>query len=55
MLLNVSVALSETPDRIVTPVKESLRLKDSTVVEISSPHIKGMKHSIVDITVLMFV
>ena len=49
MLLNVSVVLNDTPDRMVTPVKASLRLKDSTVTEISSPPIDGTKHSILDI------
>ena len=49
MLLNVSVVLNDTPDRMVTPVKASLRLKDSTVTEISSPRIDGTKHSILDI------
>jgi hypothetical protein len=46
MLLSVSVNLSETPERIVTPVNEELLLKDSTVTEISSPDIDGTKHSI---------
>ena len=49
MLLNVSVVLNDTPDRMVTPVKASLQLKDSTVTEISSPRIDGTKPSILDI------
>jgi hypothetical protein len=31
---------------MVTPVKAALLLKDSTVTEISSPDIDGIKHSI---------
>lgn len=49
--LNVPVALKETPDRIVTPVNESLLLKDSTVTDISSPDIDGTKHSMLDIII----
>jgi hypothetical protein len=44
----VSVCLRDTPERIVTPLNDSLLLKDSTVKEISSPDIEGMKHSIPD-------
>ena len=36
---------------MVTPVNELLRLKDPTVVEISSPDIDGTKHSILDIVI----
>ena len=31
---------------MVTPVKDALLLKDSTVMDISSPDIDGIKHSI---------
>jgi hypothetical protein len=54
MLLNVSVDLNETPERIVTPAKESLRLKDSTVMEMSSPDMEGIKHSICDMTAFVY-
>ena len=52
MLLNVSVDLSDTPERTVTPVNDSLRLNDSTVTEISSPDMDGTKHSMLDISYL---
>ena len=48
MLLRVSVDLNDTPVRIVTPVKASLLLKDSTVTDMSSADIDGTKHSILD-------
>ena len=47
-LLNVSVDLNDTPLNIVTPEKASLQLKDSTVMDMSSPDIDGIKHSIFD-------
>ena len=50
MLLRVSVDLNDTPDRTVTPVKDSLRLNDSTVTDISSPDMDGTKHSILNMT-----
>ena len=50
MLLRVSVERKETPERIVTPVKAELRLNDSTVMEISSPDMEGIKHSIFAMT-----
>ena len=49
ILLSVSVDLRDTPESIVTPVNAELLLKDSTVTEISSPDIDGIKHSIDDI------
>ena len=52
MLLKVSVDLSDTPESTVTPVKDSLRLNDSTVTEISSPDMEGTKHSMLDISYL---
>ena len=51
MLLKVSVDLSDTPERTVTPVNDSLRLNDSTVTEISSPDMDGTKHSMVDMAI----
>ena len=48
MLLKVSVERRDTPERMVTPVKASLLLKDSTVTEMSSADIEGIKHSILD-------
>lgn len=48
MLFRVSVDLKDTPERTVTPVKDSLRLNDSTVTEISSPVMDGTKHSMLD-------
>jgi hypothetical protein len=55
MLLRVSVVLSDTPESIVTPVKDWLLLNDSTVVEISSPLMDGMKHSMLDMATFVFV
>ena len=52
MLFNVSVLLRETPDNMVTPVKESLLPNDSTVTERSSPDIDGIKHSILDMAAI---
>ena len=45
-VIRVSVERSETPESMVTPVKDALLLKDSTVMDISSPDIDGIKHSI---------
>ena len=53
MLHRVSVDFRDTPDKIVTPVNASLRLKDSTVMDISSPDMDGMKHSMLDMVILM--
>ncbi len=53
ILLSVSVAFNETPESMVTPVKAELLLKDSTVTEISSPDIDGIKHSIAAIKLLI--
>jgi hypothetical protein len=55
MLLRVSVDLRLTPESMVTPVKDWLLLKDSTVVDISSPLIDGTKHSMLDIVIPVFV
>jgi hypothetical protein len=55
MLLRVSVDLRLTPESMVTPVKDWLLLKDSTVVDISSPFIDGTKHSMLDIIISVFV
>ena len=54
MLLNVSVDLSDTPERTVTPVNDSLLLNDSTVTEISSPDMDGTKHSMLDMIFLFW-
>jgi hypothetical protein len=54
-LLRVSVSRSEIPSRTVTPVNEELLLKDSTVVSISAPLMEGMKHSIFDMIISVFV
>ena len=55
MLLRVSVERSDTPDRMVTPVNDWLLLNDSTVVDISSPLMEGIKHSMLDMDVFVFV
>ena len=55
MLLRDSVERRETPERIVTPVKASLLLNDSTVTEVSSADIAGIKHSMLDIGQSVFV
>ena len=53
MLLKVSVDLSDTPERTVTPVNDSLWLNDSTVMDISSSDMDGTKHSMLDILYLI--
>jgi hypothetical protein len=50
MLRKVSVSLNETPDKKVTPAKDSLLLKELTVTSRASPSIEGTKHSILDIS-----